>query len=491
MSAGDVDRFLVAVELRMREEIARTPTAEPARALLDAGGKRLRVRLLWWSAQATAPSPAEPDDEALVRAATAIEFAHLGSLIHDDIADSSDTRRGVPTVHRREGIASAVDAGATLAHLASEMVATLGRPARHAVRRAILATCRGQIRELAVPFILVSPRTRLTIMQEKTGTFLELAAALGAIVTGASPWHRATIQRFARRFGVAFQIADDVLDLAGDPRKLGRANGADLREGVATLPLLLASDRSHALSDALARVKRSPTSEAIASCADLVEQGGGVRAATAVAEWWLDHALRQLNALPPSVAVAELRRLSNEAVTRGLQPGKPRFLGTPAASLATFTARASWIDALADAGRHPTVDVDPRLARLLNWFHPGVSNLIAVFTRAPAIACSRASAYRTLVQRAAWSDETLVAADALALAHAIATHAMQADPPRTLALVDALYCASIGELCRVAQPEEHRRMTVRARDLMSAPRVAMTITPPPGIVPSYEVSLSA
>jgi len=492
MSEAGLDRFLVAVELRMREEIARTPAAEPARALLDAGGKRLRVRLVWWSANATAPGPVDPDHEALVRAAAAVEFAHLGSLVHDDIADSSDSRRGVPTVHRSHGIDAAVDAGTALAHLASEMVATLGRAARHAVRRAILATCRGQIRELAVPFQLLSPRSRLTIMQEKTGAFLELASALGAIVVDAPLSHRAAIQRFARRFGVAFQIADDVLDLAGDPRELGRANGADLREGVATLPLLLATNDAGALSAALARVQNDPTCEAIGACAELVERGGGIRAATEVAHWWLDRAEHELRLLPTSVAVDQLRCISRATVARGVRMGTPTFVGTPAASLAAFEARTSWIDALRHARQHNAGTLDARLARTLNWFHPGVSGLISAIAQEPEIARSRASAYHQVVDRTSWSDESLVAADALTLAHAIATHAMSVDPPRVLALVDALYCTFIGELCRAANPDEHQQLTMRARRLRCSHVPPKTFAPPATrTVPCAGVSLSA
>jgi geranylgeranyl pyrophosphate synthase len=136
-----LEHFLAALDTRMRAEIARTPAALPARMLLDAGGKRLRAQLLWWSANATAPAALDPENERLVRAATAIEFAHLGSLIHDDIVDGGETRRGIATLHHQYGVRIATDAGTALAHLANQLVTSLGRPARQAVRRAILATC--------------------------------------------------------------------------------------------------------------------------------------------------------------------------------------------------------------------------------------------------------------------------------------------------------------------------------------------------------------
>jgi len=113
-----VEHFLVALDARLRAEIARTPAALPARALLDAGGKRLRARLLWWSASATAPSPLHPENERLLRAAAAIELAHLGSLIHDDIVDGGETRRGISTLHHQYGVRIATDTGSATSSLA-------------------------------------------------------------------------------------------------------------------------------------------------------------------------------------------------------------------------------------------------------------------------------------------------------------------------------------------------------------------------------------
>jgi heptaprenyl diphosphate synthase len=461
-----LERFLGALEARMRAEIARTPAALPARTLLDAGGKRLRARLLWWSASATAPSPLFPEHEPLVRAATAIELAHLGSLIHDDIVDGGETRRGIATLHHQYGVRSATDAGAVLAHLASELVASLGRPARQAVRRTILATCRGQIRELAVPFVLLTARARLAIMQEKTAAFFELAASLGALVGGAPQSQRVAVRRFARRFGVAFQIADDVLDLAGDPAALGRANGADLRDGVLTLPVLLAADPDRRLARALERVRRSPDAAAIAECAALIERGGGVAAATAAAGWWLEHAVRALAVLPATNPVAELIVLARASVTRGLRPGRPSFMTVPSGSLAAFDPTATPVEAHGVTRGSSEAPLDRRLAHLLDWFHPGLSAMVSARAQHPLVRSRRDRLQHTLLQDDRWSPAARIAADAIALAWALADEpALQADPVRTLAVVDALHCAAIALLSGVTNPHEHEEMAARARQL--------------------------
>jgi heptaprenyl diphosphate synthase len=450
----------------MRDQIARTPVAAPAEALLDAGGKRLRARLLWWAANAAAPARLAPDDTALVRAASAIEFAHLGSLVHDDIVDRADTRRGVPTVHRMHGIAVATEAGAALAHLATEMIATLGDHARRAVRRALLATCRGQVRELAVSFVVVSPRRRFAIMQEKTGAFFELAGALGSILGNGDAAARAALRRFARRFGVAFQISDDVLDLAGDPSELGRANGADLRDGVVTLPVLLAADTDHSLRRALAGLRNAPDARAIAECAAATTKGGGVAAASAVATWWLARAVESLSALRPSADVAALVTLARASVARGLCPGASTFVDVTAEPRPADTQNTPFI--MESRDHAPSMVFDQRLVHVLEWFHPGLASMVAARAADPVVNTTRHRLRERLRTGQGWSPQGLIASDAVALAHALAQgDILEHDPVRTLAMVDALHCAAISFLTMTPTAREHEGLARRARHLLS------------------------
>ena len=475
MTEARADRFLSEVELRMREMVARVSAAAPVRPLLEAGGKRLRVRLLWWSAVATGGSPIDCYNDTLVRAAVAVEFAHLGSLIHDDIADNSATRRGVMTIHRSHGLAAAVAAGSTLAHLASEIVATLGSAARLAVRRAILATCRGQIRELALAFERVTPRMRLMIMQEKTAAFVELAAVLGALVGGADVSKRAAVCRFARRFGLAFQIADDVLDLAGDPRELGRANGADICDGIATFPIILANNRE-AVYAALSRVQRQPTAETIADCALLVRKGGGLAAATSAAIWWLEESLRQLDGLSSDSAVRVVKELARATVFRGLRSNTAqRYLDQEQTHPMRSNDHALW----SSIAKKPLAAIhDPRLTNLLDWFYPGLSSAVDELASLRSVRRSRLLTRHQLLLDDAWSNEATIAADAIAIAGAISEHELHASPRARLALVDALYCSAIGELCRAPNADEHAELEARARGLAPtadlSPRPAIT-----------------
>jgi heptaprenyl diphosphate synthase len=486
-SADALDAFLAALNTRLFFEVDRTPVAAPARRLLEAGGKRLRARLLWWSARATAPLAFEPTHERLVRAAAAVELAHLGSLVHDDIVDGGDARRGVPTLHRTHGVRVATDTGAALAHLANELVAPLVPAARAAVRRALLATCRGQIRELAVPFVPVTPARRLAIMREKTGAFFELAGVLGASVVDAPTPARAAVARFARRFGVAFQIADDVLDIAGDPNELGRPNGADLRDGVLTLPVVIAFQRDPALARALARVQRDPNVDAVRSCAAMVTRAGGVAAAVAMANAWLERALGALAPLGRNDAVAALADLARASIARGVRPGVPRFESfvrhQPAPQL-TSPFRVG-----VDAGSRANGALGSRLTSLLDWFHPGLAAMVDLRAADPDVDAYRVWARDALCRGRRWSAESRMAADAIALAHALFDDTtLEQAPIPSLALIDALHSAAIGFLNRAVDPAEHETMSARARAMVGrpSPRLVTGLTmhhpePPPSL----------
>ncbi len=463
--ASDVERFLDVLEARMLGEVVRVPAAWPARMLLQAGGKRLRARLLWWSANATTTRPLRWDDHDLVRAAAAVELAHLSSLIHDDVVDGADTRRGICTLHRAHGLEAAIATGAALAHVASGLIAGLSAEARRTVRRTIVAICRGQVRELAMPFVVLPPRRRLAIMQEKTAAFFEMAAALGALMAGAEARQRAAVRRFARRLGVAFQIADDVLDLTGDPRELGRANGADLREGVFTLPVLLASDPDGRLGQGLRSLHHDATPELIATCTALITRGDGVSRAAAIADWWLESAMTTLDLVVPSSSRSALRQLAVASVARGLKPGPPAFAGSsesrrPTGLLITTSfASGARVEALSSDPEHAR-----RLTRSLEWMHPGLSALVA--DAMAGMGSVADSSERLLLRNADWSPRGRLAARAIALAHALGhERVVRGNPVRALALADCLHCIAIATLCEGPDPAEHARLARRARRL--------------------------
>lgn len=220
---------------------------EAMRSSVTAGGKRLRPLLTMAAAETLGLS-----GEKVLPVALALELIHTYSLIHDDLPamDDSDLRRGRPTCHRLYGEAVAILAGDALLTLAFELIASYGlqegRPeaalqmslelARAAGREGMVG---GQLLDLESEGKIVAPGELEKIDRLKTGALLQAAVSCGAIAAGAAPDRMKALQDYGCRLGLAFQIADDLLDLEGDAAVMGKAAGADRSRGKATLPALL------------------------------------------------------------------------------------------------------------------------------------------------------------------------------------------------------------------------------------------------------------
>lgn len=210
--------------------------AEASTHLIKAGGKRLRPALVMITSRA-----GEPGRRATDLAATAIELVHLATLYHDDVIDETETRRGVPTAHAKWGTDVAVLAGDYLFASGSALGADAGGEVPGILARAIAEVCEGQIAETeAVGDPLRPVDDFLDTIGKKTGALFRASCDLGAATSGASPAARRALVEFGSHLGLAFQMVDDLLDLTGDPRVTGKTPGTDLKEGVYTLPVLIA-----------------------------------------------------------------------------------------------------------------------------------------------------------------------------------------------------------------------------------------------------------
>ena len=216
-------------------------------------------------------------DEQVITAATAVELTHLASLYHDDVMDSAPTRRGVPSAQRLWGNNRAILAGDILFARASLLVASLGPEivAHHA--RTFERLCEGQLNETFGP---TDDTDRvdfyLQVLADKTGSLVSTAASFGALLSGAGSLMGGIVADFGEKVGVAFQIADDVLDLASSGQQSGKTPGTDLREGVDTLPVLLLRRREAAgtIDEAGVRILRELTGDLSSdeALASVVEQ---------------------------------------------------------------------------------------------------------------------------------------------------------------------------------------------------------------------------
>ena len=210
---------------------------EAARHLLAAGGKRFRPLLVLLAAEA---GP-RPDADAVLKAACVVEITHVGSLYHDDVMDEADLRRGADSANSRYDNLVAILTGDFLFAKSSELTAQLGPEAVRIQAETFTRLVEGQILETVKPGPDEDPLQHyLDVVAGKTGSLIATSARYGALFSGAAPEVVEALTQYGELVGTAFQLSDDILDIASETEESGKTPGTDLREGVPTLPVLLA-----------------------------------------------------------------------------------------------------------------------------------------------------------------------------------------------------------------------------------------------------------
>ena len=206
---------------------------EAAQHLVRAGGKRFRPLLVLLAAQF-----GDPYAPGVVPSAVVVELTHLATLYHDDVMDEAEVRRGVPSANARWGNSVAVLTGDFLFARASHVLADLGPEAVRVQAEAFERLVTGQILETAGPRGRDPIEHYLDVLAGKTGSLIAVSGRFGAMMSGADESVVNILTQYGERLGMAFQLADDVLDIASDSHESGKTPGTDLREGIATLPVL-------------------------------------------------------------------------------------------------------------------------------------------------------------------------------------------------------------------------------------------------------------
>ena len=243
-AGGAAADLMVATEARLRDLTAGHPgpIGPFAEQAVASGGKRLRPLL---AILAAGPEPADP--EAVIRAAAAAELIHSATLVHDDVIDMADLRRGVPTVAAAAGREMAIAVGDLLFAVAFGELVDNGVEAVGILAEAGADLARGELLQRADAWKTdVSEDRYLERCRLKTARLFEAAVRLGAMAGGRDPL---PLERFARSTGLAFQLLDDVLDVTGPPERTGKPRGADLLDGTVTLPWIIAARRDQALGE--------------------------------------------------------------------------------------------------------------------------------------------------------------------------------------------------------------------------------------------------
>jgi heptaprenyl diphosphate synthase len=233
---------MTEVELRL-EDAVRSEAAfvtEACRHLLHAGGKRFRPLLVLLAAE-VGNEQGTADPEAVLTAACVVELTHLASLYHDDVMDEAELRRGADTAHSRWGNHVAILTGDFLFSKSSELTAELGADAVRIQAQTFTRLVEGQILETVAPQAGEDPLEHyLDVVAGKTGSLIATSARYGARFGGATPEVEEALTAYGEIVGSAFQLSDDILDIASDSVESGKTPGTDLREGVPTLPVLMA-----------------------------------------------------------------------------------------------------------------------------------------------------------------------------------------------------------------------------------------------------------
>lgn len=302
-----------AVERRLREEIRSDYELADitARHLVEAGGKRFRPLLVLLAAEF-----GDPSSPGVIPAAVVVELTHLATLYHDDVMDEAPVRRGVESANSRWGNTVAILSGDFLFARSSRLLADLGPEAVRVQAATFERLVVGQLRETLGPAVGEDPvHHHLNVLAEKTGSLIAASGRYGAMMSGVDAVLTDRIADFGESIGVAFQLSDDLLDIESSVS--GKAPGTDLREGVKTLPVLLAlADPSTDadLRDLLSRPLPDPAEHARALSALRVHPA--MDRARGVLVEWTDRARAQLAPLPECDAKAALLALCDTVEQR-------------------------------------------------------------------------------------------------------------------------------------------------------------------------------
>jgi octaprenyl-diphosphate synthase len=318
---GCVQADLAAVEDMLQNEIRSDVRAAYAISghTLSAGGKRLRPALVVLSARAVGKDyPAS----TIHASASAAELIHMASLIHDDVVDGAAERRGRPTANAAFGSQISVLVGDYLLAKSIYLAAREGNiDVIRVFSNVTVGLSEGEVLQITARGDAgTSLETYLRIIDKKTAGFIAGCCEVGAMLAGAAPETVSALTAYGLNLGLAFQIADDLLDYVGDPEVTGKALDGDLREGKVTLPLLLAlgdcDPPAQTLIRSLIEDPDALTDAAIAQIHRTIERCDGYRRTSVIAGEYAAKAKGAIEALPESIYRAALIALADYTVNR-------------------------------------------------------------------------------------------------------------------------------------------------------------------------------
>jgi len=320
---------LIDIYKKLRSEIADIETVmeeairsehavltEASLHLLKAGGKRIRPIFVLLSGRF-----GSGHQDRLIQAAASLELIHMASLVHDDVIDDAETRRGQLTVKSRWDNRVAMYTGDYLFAKALRLAAEVPNPRIHQIlSRALVQMSIGEMEQIRLFFEPTqSIRDYLLRIRRKTALLIAVSCQIGALASGAD--HRASslLYRYGYNVGMAFQITDDILDINGTEKQLGKPPGSDVRQGNITLPVILALKEPHLQHDLLSelqRIQEGAGRQDTARFIDMVKSSRGVQRAEQLAKQYIDKAIASIQSLQTIQARKDLATIASLVMNR-------------------------------------------------------------------------------------------------------------------------------------------------------------------------------
>ena len=287
---------------------------ETSRHLIVAGGKRLRPVLTLLAA-----NYGSTGERQVIEAAVVCELTHLATLYHDDVMDEAPLRRGVESANERWGNAVAILTGDYLFAKASDLLADLGPEAVRLQARTFERLVIGQIKETQGPQNGADPLEHyISVIADKTGSLFGTSIRFGALLSGASSQVVEALTTFGEEIGIAFQLADDVIDIASQTNESGKTPGTDLREGVPTLVTLLVQKANLPEDQKLFASLAAPISDEneVAEVLAALRAHPALDEARTIALQYAENSRKLLSVLPVNQTTSAFLTLCDSLVTR-------------------------------------------------------------------------------------------------------------------------------------------------------------------------------
>jgi heptaprenyl diphosphate synthase len=323
-----VGGVLDAVEDKLGEQVASSNAFvdQAARYLIAAGGKRFRPLLVAMTGHlgsGTTDAAGKPAS-ALVDAGVIVELVHLATLYHDDVIDEASARRGSPSANSRWDNTVAILTGDYLFACASDLSADLGVEVTRIMARTLAQLCEGQIAEVQgslgalppdVPQLTPTRSHYLEVISGKTASLIATSCRYGALLSGVEPDGIEAAATYGWNVGMAFQLSDDILDISSEADESGKTPGTDLKEGVRTLPVLLAleEDPDGELAELLAG---EPSDAEVAHALTLLRGSDALERSRQAAGEYVEAAIQELSGFGDRPAVTALQRLAAYSLDR-------------------------------------------------------------------------------------------------------------------------------------------------------------------------------